>query len=352
MSRRAQWFEGVPSCVDDIADAGQPSHRFLRAAWFAAAGSAYGGPVRTVVAGDGDTGVGFPLVRLGPSPLGLSQVAGCYWPFRTFVMGASASASHVIAALEAVLAKYRGVRIGPVAASDRSVLSFRNAADSLGCLILVRPLSGSWSVNLADNARAEKYPRSVTLKKNRYFERQLEALGPVDYRRVQAGEWRARIDALAAIESKSWIAEQANVKDAKFLASSHRRFWELAGADEILSTMLGATILEVGDQTIAFSFDLRAGPTSYILANSYDRQFGKFSPGRLVSHRYLQDSVASGVEIVDWGSGDTGYKQSAGARLSTTLIDLLVLRPGAASVAISNMLEVVGSRSDWKSIPV
>jgi CelD/BcsL family acetyltransferase involved in cellulose biosynthesis len=78
----------------------------------------------------------------------------------------------------------------------------------------------------------------------------------------------------------------------------------------------------------AFAFDLEAGDLRYAIANSYDAAFARHSPGKLLGYRHLSAALARGVARVDWGAGDSGYKQVIGARRGPAIRDWLLLRPG------------------------
>jgi CelD/BcsL family acetyltransferase involved in cellulose biosynthesis len=111
--------------------------------------------------------------------------------------------------------------------------------------------------------------------------------------------------------------------------------------------MLQAKVLRVGGEPVAFSFELRAGSTSHVIANSYDRRFARFSPGKLLTTRHFADLATEGVETIDWGAGDSGYKQAMGARRGAVFIDLVVVRPGMLSWLVSRLSPSAASRASW-----
>ncbi|MCP4621395.1 MAG: GNAT family N-acetyltransferase, partial [Bradyrhizobium sp.] len=76
------------------------------------------------------------------------------------------------------------------------------------------------------------------------------------------------------------------------------------------------------------SFDLNAGPLKYAVANSYDPRFAKHSPGKLLYYRNLVRAIEDGIAAVDWGAGDSGYKQVIGAAKGPAIRDWLFVRPG------------------------
>ena len=66
----------------------------------------------------------------------------------------------------------------------------------------------------------------------------------------------------------------------------------------------------------------------YAIANSYDPALAKHSPGKLLYYRNLVRARERGIRTVDWGAGDSGYKQTIGAVQGPALRDWLLVRPG------------------------
>ena len=96
--------------------------------------------------------------------------------------------------------------------------------------------------------------------------------------------------------------------------------------------MMWAAVLTVDGVPAAFSFDLNIGTLKYAIANSYDPVFAKHSPGKLLYYRNLVRALADGVTQVDWGAGDSGYKETIGAVQGPAIRDWLLLKPGAPAL--------------------
>src|SRR3546814_19765320 len=90
--------------------------------------------------------------------------------------------------------------------------------------------------------------------------------------------------------------------------------------------MLHAAILTIGGSPAAFAFDLDVGALKYAIANSYDQRFARNSPGRVLAYRSLAGAMDRGIERVDWGAGDSGYKSPLGAVPGPELVDCLFVR--------------------------
>ncbi|WP_298093320.1 GNAT family N-acetyltransferase, partial [uncultured Sphingomonas sp.] len=113
----------------------------------------------------------------------------------------------------------------------------------------------------------------------------------------------------------------------------HGAFWRMAMADPVLAGMARAAVLCVDGVPAAFSFDLDAGAWRYAIANSYDPKFARQSPGRLLVYRNLADALARGVRDVDWGVGDSGYKETLGSEPGAAMRDWLLCAPGVPALA-------------------
>lgn len=336
----ARLVEGLSADIDLVAARAAESHRILRYGWFAAATAAYGGHPRTlVVREDGVPVLALPLVALGPPLLGLAAVPGSYWPFRSFPLALEASEAASQAALRALAAVGRGLRIGPVEDGDPGAEALVAAARAVGWTVLDRVVGQAWVQDLAD----PDWPRASSLKKNRFHEKHLASHGALDWRTLGEGDWPAAFDAFAAVERESWIAADTDGRDAKFTAEGHGRFWRAAAADPALAAAFSGALLTVDGRPAAFSFDMDAGEVRYAIANSYLPAFAKHSPGKLLQYRNLLAARARGVARVDWGMGDSGYKQVLGAVPGPFLRDRLLLRPGLPALAA----RLLAARLGW-----
>ena len=111
--------------------------------------------------------------------------------------------------------------------------------------------------------------------------------------------------------------------------------------------MMSAALLELDGVPAAFSFDLATGDLTYAIANSYDPAFAGHSPGKLLTYRNLMRAMAMGVGRVDWGAGDSGYKEEMGAYQGPAIRDWLLVRPGLPAMlgrALRHIWERSGQR--------
>ena len=328
---RAALVAGLDSRIDAVAARAAEGHRFLRYGWFAAAMAAYGGQARTlVVEQDGVPVVALPLVAVGPRALGLAAVPGSYWPFRSFPLALDAGEPALAAAVVTLGRHVRGLRIGPVHDGDPAADALVGAARAVGWTAIDRPLARSWCLDLAGPG---EWPRTSTLKKNRFHEKHLTAHGALDWCHLTGADWPGAFDLLAQVEEASWIATDTDGRDAKFTRTGHGAFWRAAAGDPVLADCFHAALLLIDGRPAAFSFDLDAGSQRYAIANSYLPVIAKHSPGRLLHCRNLVRARDGGIRAVDWGAGDSGYKQALGAVPGPVIRDRLLLRPGLPALA-------------------
>jgi CelD/BcsL family acetyltransferase involved in cellulose biosynthesis len=330
--------DGIDPAADEAAAHADPRHRFLRRAWFEAAG---GEGARTLVAArpDGQVVVALPTVNAAPF---VRAVPGSYWPIRSFPIAADASDEEVRALLASPLAKQglgRAFRIGPANADDPTLERLARAAPAAGWTILQRRIATSFTMNVAEARASGSWPRSSTLKKNRWHERQLALGGALEWRFVSGADWTPLLfDALAAIERNSWVGEESGT-NPKFLDSGTRAIWEKAARDPQIAAMMHAGLLVIGGVPAAFSFGIEAGRTRYCIATSYDQAFARHSPGKLLAYRTYVDAAERGIAILDDGAGDGGHKSTLGEAPGPDIIDVLLVRGMSAAALLRPLWE-------------
>ena len=320
----ARLVDGLPDAIDTIAEAGPGSHRFLRRAWYAAALAAYGGTARTVLVEAGGRPVlAVPLVPIGPTWLKVAAIPGSYWPFRSPVADSAANPRAYTAAAAVLARNLRALRIGPVQDGDPVAEALVDAAHAAGWRVVERDVGESWLLDLTE----QPWPRTTTLRKNRFHEKHLAGHGALEWSWLEPRDWPGGFDVLAEVERSSWHGGKA---DAKF-SGSHGAFWRAAATDPVIAQSFHAALLRVDGRPAAFSFDIDAGPRLYAVANSYDPQYAKHSPGKLLQYRNLVAARDRGATLVDWGAGDSGYKRTLGAVAGPRLRDWLLFSPRVPS---------------------
>lgn len=319
---------GFVPVIDTLASRNLSGDHFLRAAWFAATS---GEQPRTLVLRENGVAVAaLPTCLVGPALVGARKVPGAYWPHRGVLLSEGITPEQLIPLFSGRAGRTLGQvwRIGPMRGTDPSVALVCEAARLAGWRVLARPSGSCWVIDLAA-ARAEGWPRGSTAKRLRRYERNLAAQGTVAWRHVRGEGWNeAVLDELGQIEAASWIARTTDGSDAKFLQPHQRAQWLRALTDPVLADMLCATILMLDDRAVAFCLDLDNGPCQYGIAGSYREDMAPFNVGKIVNYRVMADAIADGQDVLDLGSGDSGYKQEMGAVAAYDLVDLLFVRSG------------------------
>lgn len=324
---RLHVVRATPPNLDAVAAAADPRHAFLRGAWFAAC---EGARLSIVLRADGRPLAGFGLVDRRAGPFRVREVAGSYWPFRCIALAADAAAHELSVMLGDREMRHllgRIWRLGPIFANDPAAAKVRQAAVGTGWTVLERQLGTSFEIDVRVLTADGPWPRASTMKKNRWREKKLGEIGPLEIRRFTGADWNGEDrEAIAGIERNSWLATEAGA-GLQFADARQRAIWEGVAADPALAASVRGSILRVGGAPAAFTFGLQVGTTFFQIANNYDERFAQHSPGRTLLIREFEQAARAGVERISWGSGDAGYKSEMGAQAGPQIVDLLFVRP-------------------------
>jgi len=319
---------GASAALDQLAESAPAVHSFLRAAWFGAAEQTL-----VVRESEGAPCGALPLKTRRRGPFRLDEVAGNYWPYRSFPVTDDAA----LAALFASPSLGPVWRLGPVYADDPTLAGLRRVARGAGWGMAARSLGHAYILDLKCLSADGPWPSTKTLRKNRWLERRLAEAGDLAFSTVTGSAWSPEtLDVLAEIERQSWVAASPG-GDAKFLDPANRRGWERALADPALAAMLSCSLLHVGGEPAAFTFSVGRGTLRHYIANGYSARFADRSPGRILLYRDFQAAAEAGIETIGWGAGDPGYKREMGAVPGPEILDLLIVR-GPVKAALARLL--------------
>lgn len=271
------------------------------------------------------------------------SLGGYYWPFRS--LGQIDTSSQLAAAIAAKLKAQRWpvLRFGPVRAGDPLVDAVLKQLQTHGWTCMVKPLGTSWLVNVPENEAAfEAIWGKHLADRVTYYTRRLSKNAPVRivcHTPATAAEWQQRYDDCATIEANSWVAKTGG--DTKFIGEPNRQFWR-GLLDTPGQPPFQLCLLYVGERPVAFSLNLDLGDTRHIVANTYDDEFKANSPGTILTAHVLKDTLRHGIRHVDWGAGDSGYKQRWGATEGVQLLDRLAVRPGVRGMLLRYLLQQRG----------
>ncbi|MDG2004836.1 MAG: GNAT family N-acetyltransferase [Novosphingobium sp.] len=336
--------QGDDALLDAVASAADPAHAFLRSQWLRAGG----GDIDIIAASrqDGTPLAAIALTRRRFGPIALGEVAGPYWPFRSFALAADIRDEELLAFLSDPAARKffgRAWRLGPAYSGDPTADRLVLLAEAAGWKVLERDLGSVFELDLAALRAQGEWPRAKTLRKNRWRERRLGEIGEIEYCSFTGSDWASRHrDAMAEVEQASWLADLEDGSDTKFADPACRAIWESAAQDPVLAPMLFGSVMSIGGEAAAFTFGLESGATRYYIANNYNEKFGRFGPGKILLYRDFADCADRGITRISWGAGDAGYKSEMGATAGPAIRDLLFVRGAGTAAVLRPLFERAG----------
>ena len=275
-------------------------------------------------------GAEIAFARKSAGKLHMWALGGYYWPWRGVAVAPNA-ADHALAELAAEFTRRPCgpvLRMGPILDGDADTRHFVEALHTRGWRGLKQESGQVFELALPASQEALQAQVSGSLWKNiAYLRRRLDKQGPVstERHRLTAEQATPLLERAAVVEQASWVAQQGG--DLKLVGQQNQAYWaQLAQAADGPDVVLW--LLSCGGRDIAYSLHLEHGPTMCIVATGYDEEFKASSPGSLLSLDIFQDAIGRGRRLVDWGQGDSGYKQRWGAVPGARMMDLILFRPG------------------------
>lgn len=309
-------------------------------------GSGWRGPLAIVRASGAE--VAFARKRAGK--LNFWALGGYYWPWRGVAVEPGAD-EEALSGLAAELTRRPCgtiLRMGPLIDGDFDTQRFVTLLRACGWRGLTQESGRVFELTLPASMDALQTQISASLWKNiAYLRRRLGKQGTVTAERYRLAAEQAAplLQRAALVEQASWVAQQG--EEVKLVGVQNQAYWsQLAqhnnGPDVVL------WLLSCGGRDIAFSLHLECGQTMCIVANGYDEAWKGSSPGSLLSLDIFQDAIGRGMRMVDWGQGDSGYKQRWGAKPGARMRDLILFRPGLVGAVGYRMLKA--AMSSWKPL--
>lgn len=317
----------------------------ISAAWEQAylPGNGWRGPLAVVRV----VGAEVAFARKRAGKLDLWALGGYYWPWRGVAVEPGAG-EHTLVELAAELTRRPCgaiLRMGPLIDGDTDTQRFVTLLRARGWRGLKQESGQVFELALPASSEALQAQVSGSLWKNiAYMRRRLDKQGAVttERHRLTAEQAAPLLQRAALVEQASWVAQQG--EDIKLVGSQNQAYWsrlaQHGGGPEVVLWLLSC-----GERDIAFSLHLEHGQTICILANGYDEAWKAASPGSLLSLDIFRDAIGRGLRLVDWGQGDSGYKQRWGAQPGARMMNLLLFRPGLAGAVGYRMLKT--ALSGW-----
>lgn len=309
-------------------------------------GNGWRGPLALVCV----AGAELAFARKRAGKLDMWVLGGYYWPWRGVALepGAGAQALDALAIELSRRAPSPVLRMGPLIDGDTDTQRLVSLLRARGWRGLAQENGQVFELALPASTQALKEQVSGSLWKNiAYLRRRLEKQGVVtsERHRLTAAQAAPLLQRAALVEQASWVAQQG--KDVKLMGAQNQAYWSgLAQHDGGPEVVLW--LLSCDGRDIAYSLHLEHGPTMCILANGYDEDLKASSPGSLLSLDIFQDAIGRGLRLVDWGQGDSGYKQRWGAQPGARMMDLILFRPGVIGAVGYRILKT--ALSGWAPI--
>lgn len=306
-------------------------------------GNGWRGPLAVVrVAG---AEVAFARKRAGK--LDLWALGGYYWPWRGVAVEPGAG-EHALAELADELTRRpcgAVLRMGPLIDGDTDTQRFVTLLRARGWRGLKQESGQVFELALPASTEALQAQVSGSLWKNiAYLRRRLDKQGAVttERHRLTAEQAAPLLQRAALVEQATWVAQQG--EDVKLVGAQNQAYWARLAQDGDGPEVV-LWLLSCGERDIAYSLHLEHGQTICILANGYDEGWKASSPGSLLSLDIFRDAIGRGRRLVDWGQGDSGYKQRWGALPRTRMMNLILFRPGLVGAVGYRMLKT--ALSGW-----
>jgi CelD/BcsL family acetyltransferase involved in cellulose biosynthesis len=183
---------------------------------------------------------------------------------------------------------------------------------------LPNPFSALPGAVYNENANAARLPADfetfAAARETRMFAdsrrqlRRLAELGKVSMlTEVEEPALRGRVmQALFEQKSHRWV--ESGAIDA-FALPGYREFFSglatgpLLGVDSVISALM------LDDRIIATHWGMRRGDRYYWLMPTYDHEWSRFSPGRLLMEAVVRRCIDDGLKVFDLTAGDEAYKK-------------------------------------------
>jgi CelD/BcsL family acetyltransferase involved in cellulose biosynthesis len=180
---------------------------------------------------------------------------------------------------------------------------------------------------------------SSLIKKVHYYQRRQGRTGVVQAKRYVGGtpaDWPRIINELAQIEANSWISKEG---DPKVTSDADKTFWRRLLERDETRDMIVIWILYYETRPISFSLQIEAASIMHIIANTYDEEFKENSPGHVLTYHVIKDAIERKILSIEWGLGDSGFKQRWMAKPGRTFVDVIALPPGLVGRMSARLVE-------------
>jgi hypothetical protein len=333
-----------------LADAQPREYAFMNAAWYAAwhahmlPSGSWRGPPGCVVIRDrqGDIAGAFPYAWQKVGPLKFLSLGGSYGPLRTIPLAVreTAQASAALAKFFSTRREATGLRLGPVESTDLAVTAFLDELRRAGWRLHQLRETPEFVLNVPSSLDGfRQLVGSGPIKQAAYKKRRMERKGQVEvhlHNGLDRAGWDRVMSDVEAIEMRSWVAREGGL--IRFSGPQNRAFWSAFLADRAGSEATRIWLLSFNGQAVSHCVTVDSSPVRYIITNAYLPEMENFSTGVIVLYDVLEDAINRGMQVVNYGEGDSGYKARWGFAAERTTHDWLAFPPGVKGTALSGAL--------------
>lgn len=319
-----------------VADQGPNDRRFLRPAWFQAWDIAYGDdrnwyrPVHYItVAGLSDSYCVLPLAEQRAGPFQFASLCGTFLPFRAIPY--CGDPSQVAAEMATFLGELEwgvGVRFGPTPDRDPLLQAVTSELTRMGWRMIRNEIGAEFI--LENPGDGEKYSAALSNNRRRNCERYWRKLcekGPSEIHHFHGcplSKWIQVFQDVRIVEAASWVAKSG---EPRFIGQKNEQFWETLVGDPWFRESFNVWLIYHDGEPVSFNVALDAGGTRYEIANSFDERVAKYSTGTIINMKLIQNAFSRGIQRINSGLGDSGYKANWGAKAASTLVDMYAFSP-------------------------
>jgi hypothetical protein len=221
-----------------------------------------------------------------------------------------------------------GIRFGPIPNNDALLLTLNGELERTGWKVMRKEIGEEFVFE--NPGGVEKYTASLGNNRRRDVEKHWKKLcrrGPTEIRHFNnctVSEWETVLRDLRAVEAASWVATSG---EPRFLGQSNELFWRTLLLDAWFRQAIHVWLIYHADVAVSFNLVLDSGNTRYGIASSFDIRFAEFGTGCKLFQQVAYDAFSRGVERINGGLGDSGFKTGWGAKPLSTLIDLVAFSP-------------------------
>lgn len=313
---------------DAVLSASNQDVPFLRHEWLVQWWRAFGcGELAIVTCRDDDTGV-----LLGVLPAYRSCV-GVVWPVRTLRLlgdgrcgGSALGAFAIRTAEEPVLERLVAAALDDFGSWEALELRYVRLEDTFARIALAH--LGSHVPRATVSLKANLFARPCIDLHGSWDEYLARSLSPERRRRVRnalrraqrAGATTERITTEEALETSLDDAIEIHelrmreVVSPQFVVTvAQRQFWHATCRSLLAEDRLRLSFLVVEGQRVGCSCQMRYRDTRYAMWGGFLGDWARIQPPKVLFCSHVQDAIAEGCVLLDYGLGEVAYKSSWGA---------------------------------------